>query len=137
MSGATTPPKKVPGDCDVPLERYVGGAAYLRALEETLPPVFAQTEPDLVFWISGADNHTDDRFGQMALTEADMAARDRFVLDLCQNLRRALRGSLRRRLQPYTWENRRPPRPNHSSRRRPQRVSLIDVGRRVFRSKLF
>lgn len=82
--GRNYPAEKVPGDCDVPLERYVGGAAYLRALEETLPPVFAQTEPDLVFWISGADNHTDDRFGQMALTEADMAARDRFVLDLCQ-----------------------------------------------------
>ncbi|MCC5840486.1 MAG: histone deacetylase [Opitutales bacterium] len=82
--GRNYPAEKVPGDHDVPLERYVSGAAYLRALEDSLPPVFAHTEPDLVFWISGADNHTDDRFGQMALTDADMAARDRFVLSLCE-----------------------------------------------------
>ncbi len=81
--GRNYPSRKVPGDLDVPVERYVDGEAYLERLTETLPPVFARTEPDLVFWISGADNHEDDRFGQMRLSDADMARRDRLVLGLC------------------------------------------------------
>lgn len=81
--GRNYPSRKVPGDLDVPLERYATGTVYLERLAETLPPVFAATEPDLVFWISGADNHEDDRFGQMRLTDEEMARRDRFVLGLC------------------------------------------------------
>jgi acetoin utilization deacetylase AcuC-like enzyme len=80
--GANYPAQKEPGDVDVPLERYVAGADFLQALERTLPPAFERAEPDLVFWIAGADNHHDDRFGQMRLDDADMAARDRFVLEL-------------------------------------------------------
>ena len=82
--GRNYPAKKEAGDCDVPLERHVSGPDYLKALRATLPEAFRATEPDLVFWISGADNHLDDRFGQMRLSTAAMAARDRFVLDLCR-----------------------------------------------------
>lgn len=81
--GKNYPAAKEAGDADVPLPRWVGGASYLSALERTLPAAFAQTEPDLVFWISGADCHEDDRFGQMCLRDGEMAARDRFVLKLC------------------------------------------------------
>jgi acetoin utilization deacetylase AcuC-like enzyme len=83
--GKNYPAKKEAGDCDVPLDRYVSGRDYLVALERTLPTVFAQTEPDLVFWISGADCHADDRFGQMGLSQADMGTRDRLVVDLCRH----------------------------------------------------
>lgn len=79
--GRNYPAIKEPGDWDVPLERYVSGADYLRALRDTLPPVLAQVEPDLVFWIAGADNHEDDRFGQMRMTREEMDARNRFVLE--------------------------------------------------------
>ncbi|MFP4283207.1 MAG: histone deacetylase [Opitutales bacterium] len=82
--GRNYPAKKEPGDCDVPLPRHVGGADYLEALAAHLPAVFARLEPDLVFWISGADCHRDDRFGQMALSTAEMAERDRLVIDLCR-----------------------------------------------------
>ncbi len=81
--GANYPARKAPGDCDVPLPRFVGGDEYFIALRNTLPDVFRKTEPDLVFWISGADNHEDDRFGQMRLTGEQMAERDRFVINLC------------------------------------------------------
>lgn len=81
--GRNYPTKKEPGDLDVPLERFVDGEVYLNVLGETLPPVFAELEPDLVFWISGADCHVDDRFGQMRLTTEQMAVRDRFVAGLC------------------------------------------------------
>ena len=82
--GKNYPAAKEPGDCDVPVPRYVEGSEYLDALASTLPQVFAQTEPDLVFWISGADCHIDDRFGQMRLTTGQMAERDRYVLKLCE-----------------------------------------------------
>lgn len=81
--GKNYPAAKEPGDCDVPLPRYVNSEAYLEALRATLPAVFARVEPDLVFWISGADVHEDDRFGQMRLTHEAIAERDTFVLDLC------------------------------------------------------
>lgn len=87
--GRNYPSRKEPGDLDVPLERFVNGIDYLEALEATLPGVFAATEPDLVIWISGADNHLNDRFGQMALNTRQMARRDRTVLDLCHDFRTA------------------------------------------------
>ncbi|WOO40271.1 histone deacetylase [Rubellicoccus peritrichatus] len=80
--GKNYPAQKEPGDYDVPLPRWVEGAEYLRSLEKTLPETFHRAEPDLIYWIAGADLHIDDRFGQMKLTEADMATRDAFVLDL-------------------------------------------------------
>jgi len=80
--GRNYPSRKVAGDLDVPLERYASGSDFLEALEDTLPGATNQFRPDLVIWISGADPHRNDRFGQMQLTARDMARRDRFVLEL-------------------------------------------------------
>jgi acetoin utilization deacetylase AcuC-like enzyme len=82
--GKNYPAEKVPGGCDVGLPRWVSGAAYLEALSATLPAYLEQAEPDLVIWISGADPHENDRFGQMKLTTADLQERDTFVVRLCQ-----------------------------------------------------
>ncbi|MEM9227706.1 MAG: histone deacetylase, partial [Verrucomicrobiota bacterium] len=54
--GRNYPSAKEPGDCDVPLPRYVTGDEYLHELHRTLEPCFRETEPDLVFWVAGADN---------------------------------------------------------------------------------
>ena len=80
--GKNYPAHKTPGRLDVELPRYVHGSDYLEQLEATLAPAFDDFAPDLVFWIAGADPHENDRFGQMRLTDADLAARDRHVLDL-------------------------------------------------------
>lgn len=81
--GRNYPAQKVPGNFDVPLERFVQGDLYLERLAETLPQAFERAEPDLVLWIAGADNHRDDRFGQMHLSTEQMTARDGFVLEVC------------------------------------------------------
>lgn len=81
--GRNYPAKKEPGDQDVPLPRHVPGAEYLAALASTLPPLLHRLEPDLIFWISGADCHENDRFGQMRLTTAEVAARDSAILRWC------------------------------------------------------
>ncbi|MFA6960006.1 MAG: hypothetical protein WC205_04545 [Opitutaceae bacterium] len=54
----------------------------MEQLERTLAPALDDFAPGLVFWIAGADPHEHDRFGQMRLTDADMASRDHHVLDL-------------------------------------------------------
>lgn len=78
--GRNYPSVKPPGSLDVPLPRWVHGADYLDQLEATLPPALDEHRPGLAFWIGGADPHAHDRFGQMKLADADMAARDAFVL---------------------------------------------------------
>jgi acetoin utilization deacetylase AcuC-like enzyme len=80
--GRNYPAVKTPGSLDVELPRHTLGADYLEALESTLPEALATSAPGFVVWIAGADPHRDDRFGQLRLDDADMAARDRHVLDL-------------------------------------------------------
>lgn len=80
--GKNYPAHKTPGKLDVELPRYVHGTDYLEQLEATLAPALDDFAPDLAFWISGADPHENDRFGQMRLTDADLAARDLHVLDV-------------------------------------------------------
>jgi acetoin utilization deacetylase AcuC-like enzyme len=85
--GRNYPAEKKPGSLDVELPRHVSGAEYLERLDATLPMAFERFAPDLAFWISGSDPHENDRFGQMKLTDADLAARDRAVLDLVTRAR--------------------------------------------------
>jgi acetoin utilization deacetylase AcuC-like enzyme len=79
------PTVKEPGDLDIGLTRWVEGEPYLRELDQTLPAILEHFEPDLVIWISGADPHENDRFGQMCLSTHHLSERDRFVAELCRN----------------------------------------------------
>ena len=85
--GRNYPAEKTAGAFDVELPRFVSGAQYLERLNATLPAAFERFAPDLAFWIAGSDPHENDRFGQMKLSDADMAVRDKAVLDLVTKLR--------------------------------------------------
>ena len=85
--GRNYPAEKTAGSLDVELPRFVSGAEYLERLNATLPAAFERFAPDLAFWIAGSDPHENDRFGQMKLSDADMAVRDKAVLDLVTKLR--------------------------------------------------
>jgi len=79
--GRNYPSRKVSGDLDVPLERYASGASYLAALRDSLRELDDRfPQPDLAIWISGADPHRNDRYGQMLLSVRDLNARDDLVL---------------------------------------------------------
>lgn len=80
--GKNYPAEKTPGSLDVELPRFVSGAEYLDRLAATLEPAASDFAPDVVFWIAGADVHAADRFGQMRLSDDDLAARDEHVLGL-------------------------------------------------------
>jgi len=78
--GRNYPSEKEVGDLDVGLPRDVGGPEYLAALAASLDEALDRARPDLVLWNSGADVHVDDRFGQMRLSDGDIAERDLRVL---------------------------------------------------------
>lgn len=84
--GRNYPSRKVPGDYDVSLERNVTETEYTEQLHATLPKAINAVEPDLIFWITGADCHERDRFGQMALSTQDMAERDAYVALWCREI---------------------------------------------------
>jgi acetoin utilization deacetylase AcuC-like enzyme len=62
----------------------VEDGAYLRALRESLPPVFGAVRPGLVFYVAGADPAADDPIGNWRLTAAAMLERDRCVTKLAR-----------------------------------------------------
>ncbi len=78
--GRNYPTRKVAGSMDVETVRYVEGAMYLDQLFTTLAGALESFAPDLVIWISGADNHRNDRFGQMHLSLRDIQRRDEVLL---------------------------------------------------------
>jgi acetoin utilization deacetylase AcuC-like enzyme len=78
--GRNYPTKKVASTLDVETVRYVEGEMYLQQLFRTLADSLDKFSPDLVIWISGADNHRNDRFGQMHLALKDIQRRDEVLL---------------------------------------------------------
>ncbi len=85
--GRNYPTRKVNGSMDVETVRYVEGEMYLRQLFTTLAAALDVFTPDLVIWIAGADNHRNDRFGQMMLTVKDLQRRDDVILRAMVNNR--------------------------------------------------
>ncbi len=78
--GKNYPTKKVVGTLDIETVRYVEGEMYLKQLFSSLAGALDAFAPDLVIWISGADNHRNDRFGQMHLSLKDIQRRDEVLL---------------------------------------------------------
>ena len=78
--GKNYPTTKVHGSMDVETVRYVEGEMYLKQLFSTLAAALDTFAPDLVIWIAGADNHRNDRFGQMHLSVKDLQRRDEVLL---------------------------------------------------------
>jgi acetoin utilization deacetylase AcuC-like enzyme len=78
--GRSSGSRKICGSMDVETVRYVEGEMYLKQLFTTLAAALDVFSPDLVIWIAGADNHRNDRFGQMMLTVKDLQRRDEVIL---------------------------------------------------------
>ncbi len=76
------PFRKYASDLDVALPDGIEDEAYLRALSDALPAVWA-FRPELVLYQAGVDPLREDRLGRMALTHAGLMERDRLVLSAC------------------------------------------------------
>jgi acetoin utilization deacetylase AcuC-like enzyme len=77
---------RVPGSLDVELPDGTGDAEYLERLEEALPRVLRESQPDLVVYLAGADPHEGDRLGRMKLTFAGLERRDALVIQSCREV---------------------------------------------------
>jgi acetoin utilization deacetylase AcuC-like enzyme len=73
------PFRKATSSLDVALPDGVEDRAYLSALAEHLPAVFA-AKPDLILYQAGVDPLKEDRLGRMALTHGGLKTRDEIVL---------------------------------------------------------
>ncbi len=86
MHGAKNFPfRKEAGSLDIDLPDGAGDADYLAQLADALPRVFAAQQPDMVFYLAGADAYAGDRLGKLALSMEGLLARDRLVLDACRS----------------------------------------------------
>ena len=75
---------------DTALERGVGDAEMLDAVNENLPAILDSFEPTLVLYDAGADAHAVDGLGHLELSDAGMLARDAAVLRECAARSRSL-----------------------------------------------
>lgn len=80
------PSWKPPSSLDVGLPDGAGDARFLHELEDALERV-AASEPDVIYYLAGADPYEDDQLGGLRLTKAGLRRRDRLVIDMCRTLR--------------------------------------------------
>jgi acetoin utilization deacetylase AcuC-like enzyme len=75
---------RIPSDLDVELPAGTGDDAYLDALDAALEAALARfPDPDLVFYVAGADPWEGDALGRLSLTKAGLRARDELVFERC------------------------------------------------------
>jgi acetoin utilization deacetylase AcuC-like enzyme len=77
---------RVPGTLDIELPDGTADAEYLQRLEAALPRVLHEAQPDVVFFLAGADPHEGDRLGRMKLSFAGLERRDAVVLQACREV---------------------------------------------------
>lgn len=74
------PVRKARSGRDVALPDGVDDDGYMEALTRHLPEVMDEFAPDFVLYQAGVDPHVEDKLGRLALTDAGLALRDRFVI---------------------------------------------------------
>jgi acetoin utilization deacetylase AcuC-like enzyme len=74
------PVRKARSTLDIGLPDGTDDVAYMAMLHDRLPRVLDDFAPDLILYQAGVDPHGDDRLGRLALTDAGLDARDRFVM---------------------------------------------------------
>lgn len=82
MHGASNYPlHKEASNLDIALPDGTTDEAYLRRLAETLPALFDQHRPEMVFYLAGADVLATDKLGRLGLTPEGCRQRDALVLE--------------------------------------------------------
>lgn len=74
------PVRKASSSFDLGLDDDTGDEAYLATMAAHLPRMLDDFGPDLILYQAGVDPHRDDRLGRLALSDAGLQARDRFVM---------------------------------------------------------
>jgi acetoin utilization deacetylase AcuC-like enzyme len=72
-------PKKELSDLDVGLPDYCNDTEYLSVLRAALKKISTEFQPDLIYYLAGADPFEDDRLGSLRLTMEGMKERDTII----------------------------------------------------------
>ena len=75
------PFRKESSDLDIGLPDGCTDETYLKALSQSLRNLEERVEPDLVFYLAGADPHEGDRLGRLKLSYTGMRLRDLAVMN--------------------------------------------------------
>jgi acetoin utilization deacetylase AcuC-like enzyme len=73
------PSRKPPSNIDLNLPDRIGDDEYLSILGEGMFRAFDQFQPDIIFYVGGADPYREDQLGGLALTLDGLRERDRMV----------------------------------------------------------
>ncbi|MBZ5859196.1 histone deacetylase family protein [Flavihumibacter profundi] len=76
---------KESSDLDIPLEDGTDSATYLGLLQDHLPGLTRQVQPDFAFYLSGVDILSTDAFGKLKVSMDACRERDHFVLKLLKD----------------------------------------------------
>lgn len=82
--GNNYPFHKEKSSCDVPLSDGINDADYLELLQQHLHHIFTAIQPDFVFYLSGVDILSTDKFGKLAVSINGCKKRDEMVFTACQ-----------------------------------------------------
>lgn len=95
MHGAGNYPfKKEKSDLDIAVADGSGDEVYLRILKNILPRVIDEQRPDFIFYLSGVDILESDKLGRLNCTINGCKERDRYVLQMCKDLKIPLQVSM-------------------------------------------
>lgn len=85
MHGAKNYPlRKETSDLDIGLPDKTEDNRYLQILENTLPLLLDQVEPDFIFYLSGVDVLETDKLGRLSLSLEGCKRRDKMVFEQCK-----------------------------------------------------
>ena len=79
------PFRKEESDLDIALPDSTGDETYLHALNSALQTISTLIEPNLIFFLAGADVFENDRLGTLALSKAGIAKRDAKVFEFASS----------------------------------------------------
>jgi len=85
MHGAKNYPlRKEKSDLDIGLPDKTTDEPYLQLLQEHLPQLIDQVEPDLVFYLAGVDVLSTDKLGRLSMSLKGCKTRDEYVFSRCK-----------------------------------------------------
>lgn len=84
MHGAKNYPLfKEISNLDIELPDKTADTEFLETLEQALPRIFLH-DPDIIFYLGGADPFENDRLGRLSLTKEGLMKRDEMVIDFAK-----------------------------------------------------
>lgn len=77
------PFRKTDGDLDINLPAGTSDEEYLAAMAAGIEEALSRFDPQIAFYLAGADPYVGDRLGQLSLSKHGLAQRDKLLFETC------------------------------------------------------